>query len=51
MNSATKQIISDVTALQNYRALLETYSHLNDIDTIWSDVEGHKTNLSGLHAD
>jgi len=50
MNSATKQIISDVTALQNYRALLETYSHLNDIDTIWSDVEGHKTNLSGLHA-
>ena len=45
------RIDSDINALQAYRTRLESYSHLGDIDTIWSDVEGHKDDLSKVHAD
>ena len=49
VNQATSRIYADIDALKQYRTLLETYKHLGDVDTIWSDVEGHKTNLSDLH--
>jgi hypothetical protein len=35
--------------LKQYRTLLESYQHLGDVDAIWSDVKGHKTDLLGLH--
>ena len=45
--------ISDVAdstkKIKDFRALLESYQHLGDIDAIWSDVEGHKTNLASFH--
>ena len=49
VNDATQRISSDILSLQDYRSRLDTYVHLGDIDTIWSDVEGHKTNLSDLY--
>ena len=49
VNQATSRIDADIDALKQYRTLLETYQHLGDVDAIWSDVEGHKTDLSGLH--
>ena len=49
VNETTLRINSDISALQEYCAKLESYTHLGDIDAIWSDVEGHKTNLDGLH--
>ena len=49
VNQATSRIDADIDALKQYRTLLETYQHLGDVDAIWSDVEGHKTILSGLH--
>ena len=49
VNQATSRIDTDIDALKQYRTLLETYQHLGDVDAIWSDVEGHKTILSGLH--
>ena len=42
------RIDSDINALQAYRTRLESYPHLGDIDTIWSDVEDHKLHLSTL---
>ena len=39
----------DIEALKQYRTLLESYKHLGDVDAIWSDVEGHKTDLASLH--
>ena len=44
----TENINSDIAALQQYRSLLESYEHLGDIDTIWSDVEGHKNYLNNI---
>ena len=49
MNQATSRIDADIDALKQYRTLLETYQHLGDVDAIWSDVEGHKTNLASFH--
>ena len=49
VNEATQCVSNDIAALQKYRTQLESYAHLGDIDAIWSDVEGHKTNLNDLH--
>ena len=49
VNQATARIDGDIEALKQYRALLESYQHLGDVDAIWSDVEGHKTNLASFH--
>ncbi len=45
------RINDDINSLQAYRSQLESYSHLSDIDTIWSNVESHKDDLSQVHAD
>ena len=49
VNQATARIDGDIEALKQYRTLLESYQHLGDVDAIWSDVEGHKTNLASFH--
>ena len=49
VNQATSRIDTDIEDLKQYRTLLETYQHLEDVDAIWSDVDGHKTNLEGFH--
>ena len=49
VNQITTRIDGDIAALKQYRALLESYKHLGDVDAIWSDVEGHKTDLASLH--
>ena len=49
VNQITTRIDGDIAALKQYRALLESYKHLGDVDVIWSDVEGHKTDLASLH--
>lgn len=49
MTEATQHINRDIVDLQGHRSKLENYVHLGDIDTIWSDVQGHKANLAGLH--
>ena len=49
VNQTTERINSDIAALQEYRSVLESYQHLGEIDTIWSDVEDHKININGLH--
>ncbi len=48
-NQATGLIRQDITALQQYRAKLEAYKHLRDVDNMWGDVDGHKTDLAKLH--
>ena len=48
VNQTTGSINNDITALQQYRTLLETYQHLGDIDAIWNDVEGHKASITEL---
>ncbi|MBR8763609.1 hypothetical protein IX335_000824 [Porphyromonas levii] len=49
VTEATQHINRDIVDLQGHRSKLENYVHLGDIDTIWSDVQGHKANLAGLH--
>ena len=49
VNQIITRIDGDIAALKQYRALLESYKHLGDVDAIWSDVEGHKTDLASLH--
>ena len=49
VNQTTEHINNDITTLQQYRSVLESYKHLGDIDSIWNDVEEHKTDLVGLH--
>ena len=49
VNQATTRIDGDIEVLKQYRTLLESYQHLGDVDAIWSDVEGHKTNLASFH--
>ena len=49
VNQATSRIDTDIEDLKQYRTMLETYQHLGDVDAIWSDVEGHKTNLEDFH--
>ena len=48
-NQSTARIYADINALQKFRTLLESYHHLGDVDAIWSDVEGHKKDLSSFH--
>ena len=48
VNQTTGRINNDITALQQYRTLLETYQHLGDVDAIWNDMEGHKTSITNL---
>ena len=48
VNQITTRIDGDIAALKQYRALLESYKHLGEVDAIWSDVEGHKTDLLDL---
>ena len=45
----TAQIKSDISSLQAYRLILESYEHLGDIDAIWNNVELHKKDLALLH--
>lgn len=49
VNQATSRIDTDIEALKQYRTMLETYQHLGDVDAMWNDVEGHKTNLDAFH--
>ena len=44
----TKQIVKDIDKLQEYRSKLESYAHLDDIDSIWSDIECHKNELQEI---
>ena len=48
VNHTTERINNDITALQQYRTLLETYKHLGDVDAIWNDVEDHKASITKL---
>lgn len=45
----TAQIKSDISSLQAYRQILESYEHLGDIDSIWNNVELHKQDIVQLH--
>ena len=49
ISHAAGRISEDISALQQYRTTLESYSHLGDIDAMWNDVEGNKKNLSELN--
>ena len=49
VNQATSRIDTDIEDLKQYRTMLETYQHLEDVDAIWSDVEEHKTNIENFH--
>ena len=49
VNRTTELIHGDIAALQQYHSMLESFQHLGDIDTIWNDVEGHKTDLADFH--
>ena len=49
IGQVTGRISEDISALQQYRTTLESYSHLGDIDAMWNDVEGNKKNLSELN--
>ena len=48
VNHTTERINNDITALQQYRTLLESYLHLGDVDAIWNDVEDHKASITKL---
>ena len=45
-DEATEKINADLTALQHFQSLMQSYSHLNDVDTTWEDVQAHKVDLS-----
>ena len=38
-----------INSLNHIYSQFSSNSHYKDIDTIWNDVEGHKTDLAGLH--
>lgn len=44
-----ERINKDIKGLQQYRASLESYKHLKDVDAIWGDVEKHKSALAGVN--
>ena len=46
VNDADKELHGEINKIST---LLESYQHLGDVDAIWSDVEGHKTNLASFH--
>ena len=45
VNEATSRIDRDIESLQQYRAVLESYEHLGDVDAIWGDVEGDRKSV------
>lgn len=49
VNRTTAHINSDIENWKQYQTLLESYQHLNDIDSIWTDVEKYKEHLFGWH--
>ena len=49
VNQTTDRIYIDIAALQQYRSMLESYKHLGNVDSIWNDVEAHKTELADFH--
>lgn len=49
VNRTTARINSDIENWKQYQTLLESYQHLNDIDSIWTDVEKHKEHLFDWH--
>jgi len=49
VNQTTAHINSNIENLKQHQALLESYKHLNDIDSIWTDVEKYKEHLFGWH--
>ena len=46
INQETESIKNNIISLQQYRSMLESYKHLNDIDSIWDDVEKYKIRLT-----
>ena len=46
INRADKEIRDGISSIEN---ALQAIIHLNDVDTIWNDVEGHKANLADFH--
>ena len=49
VQQVTDLIHKDIDSLQQYRSLLESYTHLRDIDTIWNDLTEQKKDLIGFH--
>lgn len=49
VNQTTAHINSNIENWKQYQTLLESYQHLNDIDSIWTDVEKHKEHLLNWH--
>lgn len=49
VNQTTAHINSNIENWKQYQTLLESYQHLNDIDSIWTDVEKHKEHLLDWH--
>ena len=49
VKQTTERTHSDIATLQQYRSMLESFQHLNDVDAIWNDVESHKTDLASFH--
>ncbi|MBQ3732268.1 MAG: hypothetical protein II905_11010, partial [Muribaculaceae bacterium] len=45
----TEKIHADLAVLQQFQTLLESYTHLGEVDATWADVQAHKSDLSGLH--
>lgn len=48
-NQVTDNINNDIAALQQFRSILDSHTHLCDVDAIWYDVEEYKTNLAAFH--
>ncbi|MBQ3731364.1 MAG: hypothetical protein II905_06425, partial [Muribaculaceae bacterium] len=47
--ATTEKIHADLAVLQHFQTLLESYTHLGEVDATWADVQTHKSDLSGLH--
>lgn len=47
-NSTLSSLQKDILVLSDYQSYLESFQHLKDIDTIWSDTDSHKTHLSQI---
>ena len=45
----TKSLTANIAALQSFQQLIESYSHLKDVDVVWEDVQGHKSDLNSVH--
>lgn len=49
VNQTTAHINSNIENWKQYQTQLESYQHLNDIDSIWTDVEKHKEHMIDWH--